>query len=144
MQINWWLLFFAMLTFSCQQPKEKNKLTNYYRQGQQLYVKHCSNCHQSTGTGLGRVYPPLHQSDYMKMNFQSVICLMKNGISGKLIVNGVEYNQAMPGVPALTDLEIAEIATYIYNTWEHQRGLVDVNEVSQILRQCNNLTSPGN
>ncbi|MFN3841405.1 MAG: c-type cytochrome [Cyclobacteriaceae bacterium] len=116
----------------------------YYNQGEQLYLNHCSNCHQSNGTGLGRVYPPLHQSDYMKNNFETVICIMKNGLEGEIVVNGKDYNQAMPGVPALTDLEIAEIATYIYNTWEHQRGLVDVNEVSQILRQCNDLTSPGN
>jgi len=42
----------------------------------------------------------------------------------------------MPGIPVLTDLEVAEIATYIYNSWEHQRGLVDVAEASRVLRVC--------
>jgi mono/diheme cytochrome c family protein len=136
MRISYLLLLAFIALLSCEQAQNKNKFTNYYNQGKQLYTKHCSNCHQPNGTGLGRVYPPLHQSDYMNTNFESVICLMKNGIDGKLMVNGKEYNQPMPGIPALTDLEIAEIATYIYNTWEHQRGLVDVSEVSRVLRNC--------
>jgi hypothetical protein len=42
----------------------------------------------------------------------------------------------MQGVQSLTDLEIAEIATYIYNTWDHKRGMVEVKEVSKILESC--------
>lgn len=130
------LLFFLML--SCNQSKtdNSNKFNNYFRQGEQLYTKHCSNCHQVDGTGLGRLYPPLKQSDYMNKNFERVICLMRNGIQGELVVNGVQYNQAMPGVPTLTDLEIAEIATYIYNAWGNEHGLIDVKEVEQISNTC--------
>ncbi|HEY0652554.1 MAG TPA: cytochrome c [Chryseosolibacter sp.] len=113
------------------------KFTQYYNQGEQLYLKHCSNCHQKNGKGLGRLYPPVDSSDFMTHNFSEVICLMENGKKGSLIVNGVEYNQAMPGVPTLTDLEVAEIATYIYNSWTHQRGIVEVKEVSEILQNCN-------
>lgn len=141
MQTSYGFLFVAILMLGCQHEQKENKLTNYYRQGEQLYSKHCSNCHQPNGTGLGRVYPPLHQSDYMQNNFEAVLCLIKNGIDGPLLVNGKEYNQAMPGIATLTDLEIAEIATYIYNTWEHKRGLVDVSEVSRVLRECPASTS---
>ena len=112
------------------------KFNQYYVQGERLYLKHCSNCHQVDGSGLGRVYPPLDTSDYMQKNFREVICLMRHGKNGELIVNGESYNQAMPGIPLLTDLEIAEIATYIYNTWSHERGIVEVKDVSQILSQC--------
>lgn len=136
MRSNYWLLLTSLLLAGCGHSQEKNKFTNYYNQGEQLYIKHCSNCHQPNGTGLGRVYPPLHQSDFMKDNFEAVICLMKNGIDGPLLVNGKEYNQAMPGIPTLTDLEIAEIATYIYNAWQHKHGMVDVAEVSRVLRDC--------
>ncbi len=131
---------FLLLVFmlSCNQPKtrDSNKFTNYFRQGELLYTKHCSNCHQADGSGLGRLYPPLKQSDYMNDNFEQVLCLMRDGIQGELTVNGVQYNQAMPGVPTLTDLEIAEIATYIYNAWDNERGLVDVKEAERILNTC--------
>src|SRR5688500_18105154 len=69
----------------------QDALPIYYVQGEQLYIKHCSNCHQSNGTGLGLVYPPLHQSDYMKNNLEQVLCLMKHGMKGEITVNGKTY-----------------------------------------------------
>lgn len=112
------------------------KFKQYYRQGESLYAKHCSNCHQNDGTGLGRLYPPLNKSDYMANNFEDVICLIRAGKKGSMIVNGIEYNQPMPGIPALTDLEVAEIATYIYNSWSHKRGIIEVRDVSKVLAGC--------
>jgi cytochrome c551 len=113
------------------------KFEQYYVQGQELYLKHCANCHQPEGTGLGLVFPPLNQSDFMENNFEKVLCIMKYGLQGEVTVNGNTYNQAMPGVPSLTDLEIAEIATYIYNSWEHKRGIVEVSAVSKVISNCN-------
>ena len=72
----------------------------------------------------------------MVKNFNDVICLMKNGKRGSLIVNGIEFNQPMPGVSTLTDLEIAQIATYVYNTWSHEQGIVEVSGVTKILKNC--------
>ncbi len=130
-------LFFM---FSCSNSKNSEsdiKFQQYFIHGEQLYLKHCSNCHQPTGTGLGLVYPPLHTSDFMKNNFEEVLCLMKHGIEGEIIVNGKSYVQPMPGVQSLTDIEIAEIATYIYNSWEHTHGLIDVKEATKIISRCN-------
>jgi cytochrome c551 len=118
------------------QPQQTTKFDQYYIQGQILYTQHCSNCHQKNGRGLGLVYPPLDTSDYMVANRSEVICLIKNGKSGELVVNGKGYNQAMKGIPSLTDLEIAEISTYIYNTWSHQHGIIEVKEVSAVLATC--------
>jgi cytochrome c551 len=128
---------FCFLLLSCSNKKDSSpKFSQYYNQGETLYQKNCSNCHQKNGSGLGLVYPPLDSSDYMEKNFTDVICLIRHGKEGELIVNGKNFNQPMPGIPTLTDLEIAEIATYIYNTWSHQRGLVEVREVSELLKAC--------
>jgi mono/diheme cytochrome c family protein len=113
------------------------KFDQYYIQGEKLYEVHCSNCHQKTGVGLGLVYPPLNRSDFMEENFTEVICMIRYGREGELIVNGNSYIQSMPGIPTLTDLEVAEIATYIYNTWDHKRGIVEVKEVTSVLNACN-------
>lgn len=130
------MLMICPLLVKCSSKESKQgndassvKFTQYYLQGEQLYTKHCSNCHQKNGTGLGLLYPPLNQSDFMDDNLEKVICLMTHGISGELYVNGKNFNKKMPGIPSLTDLEVAEIATYIYNTWEHKRGLVDVTAI---------------
>jgi cytochrome c551 len=115
------------------------KFDQYFVQGEQLYIKNCSNCHQKDGTGLGLIYPPINGSDYLLQNRNEVICLMRNGKSGELIVNGKSFNKEMPSMPLLSDLEIAEIATYIYNSWGNDEGLVEVSEVSSVLAQCDSL-----
>lgn len=61
---------------------------------------------------------------------------MKYGLKEEITVNGKNFVQPMPGVVTLTDLEIAEIATYIYNSWDHSRGIVDVTEASRVIKSC--------
>ena len=112
------------------------KFQQYFVEGEQLYLKKCSNCHQSDGKGLRLVYPPLSPSDFMDKNFDEVICMMKNGRKGEMLVNGDAYNQPMPGIPTLTELEIAEIATYIYNSWGHNKGIVEMKQVNKALQPC--------
>src|SRR5882672_9894998 len=123
-----WMLNCLLLTAYCLLSCSGTdaKFQQYYVQGEELYIKHCSNCHQKSGKGLGLVYPPLGPSDYMEKNFDDVLCQMKYGRKGFLSVNGKDFNQPMPGVRSLTELEIAEVATYIYNTWGHDRGMVEV------------------
>jgi mono/diheme cytochrome c family protein len=140
---NFCFLLFAFALINCSGKKNDEsagvdtpKFQQYYLQGQNLYNTHCSNCHQKNGTGLGRIYPPLNKSDYMDTYFEDVICLMRYGKTGEIIVNGTSYVQGMPEIPSLTDLEIAEIATFIYNTWDHKRGIIEVKEVSGILNRC--------
>jgi mono/diheme cytochrome c family protein len=127
------LIIFLSLQFCTNRDP---KFQQYFAQGEQLYEKHCSNCHQKTGAGLGRLYPPLAASDYLKNNSESIVCLMKYGLKGEVVVNSVSYNKTMPGVISLTDLEIAEIATYINNSWGNKKGLVDVQQVSAQLKNC--------
>jgi mono/diheme cytochrome c family protein len=115
--------------------KDSAKYELYLTQGEQLYATNCSNCHQKSGTGLGRVYPPLNQSDFIDNHFEEVLCLMRYGRKGELTVNGKMFNQAMPAT-ALTDLEIAEIATFVYNSWGRTRGIIEVNTVSSVLQKC--------
>jgi mono/diheme cytochrome c family protein len=117
-------------------PEGDTKFKQYYIQGEQLYIKNCSNCHQKNGTGLGLLFPPLNVSDYMEKNRPEVLCLMRHGKQGQLTVNGKSFNKAMPPIPTLSDLEIAEIATYIYNTWSHHQGIIDVRDATKILNNC--------
>jgi len=139
-------LAFCFLTLSSctskpeSQPQSSTKFQQYFLKGEELYQVHCSNCHQKNGTGLGLVFPPLSQSDYVDRNIESVLCLMRNGIEGELLVNGKSFNKKMPGIPSLTDLEIAEIATFVYNSWGRQGGMVEVSEASKILSRCDSIS----
>lgn len=68
---------------------------------------------------------------------------MKHGIKGEVIVNGKSFNKEMKGIPSLTDLEVAEIATYIYNSWKRDIGIVEVQHVSTVLSGCDSLLING-
>lgn len=148
-RFSFWAFSLHLLTVSCllytcnskPSPERSTKFEQYVIQGEQLYLRHCSNCHQKNGKGLGLVYPPLDTSDYMQTHIEEVLCLMRQGKSGVLVVNGKSFNQPMPGIPTLSDLEIAEIASYIYNSWSHERGIVDVKMATQILSSCDSLSS---
>lgn len=135
MRILPFTILIVVIGTSCR-SKSDVTMEQYYNQGEVLYTKYCSNCHQKDGKGLGLLYPPLDKSDFMDQNFEEVLCIMRNGKSTPTTVNGKTYMQSMKGIAALTDLDIAEIATYIYNTWDHKRGLIDVNEVTQKMTNC--------
>jgi cytochrome c551 len=144
---------FAVVFFSCQQsstkdtpqtsaenetakPEPTTKFAQYYVKGENLYLAHCSNCHQKNGAGLGLLFPPLNKSDYLDQNKHDVICLIRHGKKGEIIVNGKMYNKEMKGIPSLTDLEIAEIATYLYNSWDRNQGIIEVKDVTSVLSTC--------
>ncbi|AYB31281.1 c-type cytochrome [Chryseolinea soli] len=120
-------------------PEGSPKFQQYYVHGEELYLRYCSNCHQKNGTGLARLYPPVATSDYVDKNKDAVICLIRNGKSGPVTVNGVSFNKVMQPIPALTDIEIAEIATYLYNTWNRNEGIVEVQHVSKVLTSCDTI-----
>lgn len=143
--------FSLLLLLSCSNNSEfENKATvdysstkmqkyaKYMIQGKSLYTTHCSNCHQANGEGLGKVYPPLKGSDYLLSDQSNTYCLIKNGISERIIVNGIAYKQTMPANEQLSNLEIAEISTYIYNSWGHEYGIIETSEVEKSLKSCKN------
>ncbi|WP_247234412.1 cytochrome c [Telluribacter sp. SYSU D00476] len=123
----------ALLT-ACQSSEEL-KRDQYYSEGYQLYTTYCANCHQADGKGLANLYPPLAGSEYLadKSRF---ICITRYGMSGEITVAGKTYNRPMPANPNLKDLEIAEIATYVYNTWGKDSTYTNTEMVTEVLSKC--------
>lgn len=126
------LPLFAVVSFTSCQSEEKIKLEQYYIGGKELYEQNCANCHQKDGKGFQNLYPPIAGSDYLK-NKEKVIYIIKNGLSGEIMVNGKKYNQPMPANNQLTNLDIAEVVTYIYNEWNGETKITEVKEVEKVL-----------
>ena len=141
------IIFFSLtLGMSCG-PKTGNNLpvalkikyNQYYIAGKNLYEEHCSNCHHKDGSGLVRLYPPLKNSDFLNAGPIRTICIIRNGFSGELIVNGISFNQPMPGNQDLTNLEIAELVTYLYGVWGKEKRIYETEEISVTLEDCSSL-----
>ena len=97
--------------------------------GQQLFAGTCSVCHQANGAGLAGVFPPLAKSDYLAADLKRAIGTVLHGLSGKVTVNGQEYNSVMPPMNQLNDDEVANILTYVINSWGNPGGRVSSNDV---------------
>ena len=128
------LFILLFSTLSCQSDAEI-KRQQYITEGLLIYKNNCANCHQTNGQGLAALYPPIAGSDYL-VNKNSVICLIRYGQRGPIVVNGKRYNRPMPAQPQLSALEIAELTTYIYNEWGSETKLTDVKAVTPVLEQC--------
>lgn len=104
--------------------------------GKLLYENYCGNCHQADGRGLGKLIPPLRDADYFRASVHRSIWIMRNGQKGEILVNGETYNQAMPANAQLKPLEIAQIATYLYNIWGMNEGVITASEVEDYLKKA--------
>jgi nitrite reductase (NO-forming) len=87
-----------------------------------LFKGTCSVCHQESGQGLPNVFPPLAGSDFLKADHQRAIGIVLNGLTGPVTVNGATYNSVMPPMSQLNDDEIANILTYVTNSWGNGGG----------------------
>ncbi len=98
--------------------------------GKTLYATHCMACHQAEGQGLAGAFPPLAASDYLEQGAGAAINAVINGLSGPITVNGVDYNAVMPALPYLGDQEVADIVTFVMNSWDNPGGEVSAEEVA--------------
>ncbi|MCX6139570.1 MAG: cytochrome c [Candidatus Kapabacteria bacterium] len=101
--------------------------------GQKVYNEYCKTCHQPTGLGLGTVYPPLAKSDYLKNTpLPTIIKEVVKGKTGKVKVNGKEYNGVMAPLPSkYTDEDIAGVLTYVYNSFGNSGPAVKPADVKK-------------
>ena len=101
--------------------------------GQKIYNEYCKTCHQANGQGLGTVYPPLAKSDYLKNTpMPQIIKEVVNSKSGKIKINGKEYNGVMAPLPKkYTDDDIAGVITYVYNSFGNSGPVVSPADVKK-------------
>ena len=70
------------------------------------------------------MFPPLANSDYIKADPKRVASVILHGLVGPVKVNGKDYNSNMPPMNQLTDDEVANISTYVLNSWGNPGGQV--------------------
>ncbi|HSU99678.1 MAG TPA: copper-containing nitrite reductase [Roseiarcus sp.] len=97
--------------------------------GADVFTNNCQACHQESGEGVPDAFPPLAKSDYLNGDKIRAIKTVTGGLETKLIVNGHEFNGVMPAW-SLSDEDIADVLTYVYNTWGNSGLEVTPTEVN--------------
>ncbi|MCP5470918.1 MAG: c-type cytochrome [Sinobacteraceae bacterium] len=97
--------------------------------GEETYKAACVVCHQADGKGLASAFPPLAGSDYLLKDKTRAIATVLHGVTGEIVVNGQKFDSAMPPMPQLSDDEIANVLTYVANSWGNKGWLVSSTDV---------------
>ncbi|MGN6604584.1 MAG: c-type cytochrome [Ginsengibacter sp.] len=111
------------------QPSLKN--------GEAIFKKYCISCHQADGGGVPHMTPSLIKSKYAMAEKDSVIKILLNGLQGREI-NGQTYNNPMPPLGAvLKDKEIADVLTYVRNSFGNKAPAITASDVKKARSNAN-------
>ena len=88
--------------------------------GKATYMQTCFACHQAEGQGIANAFPPLAKSDYLNADVNRAIDIVLHGKTGEITVNGQKYNSVMTA-QTLSDEEVANVLTYVYNSWGNSK-----------------------
>ncbi len=100
--------------------------------GKQVYLQTCFVCHQPNGEGVPNQIPPLAKADLLMADKAGSIRGILMGRSGEMTVNGKKYNAVMIPMNYLTDEQIANVLTYVRNSWGNSGEAVTASEVRKI------------
>jgi nitrite reductase (NO-forming) len=100
--------------------------------GKAVYMQTCFVCHQPGGLGVPGQIPPLAGSDFLANNKEDTIRAVVMGRNGETIVNGKTFRGTMIPLNYLTDEQIANVLTYVRNSWGNSGDAVNVKDVAKI------------
>jgi len=110
--------------------------------GKAVYSRTCIACHQPTGMGLPPVFPPLAGSEWVAKDASIAVRNIVNGMQGPITVKGVTYNSMMPPVAGLSDKDIADVLSYVNNSFGNSGPVVTEAEVTAIKKKYADRKTP--
>lgn len=126
-----------MLTTACLQAQVKHHKTRSHlalsiANGKKVYVQNCLTCHQADGTGVATMNPPLIKTSYVLGDKPTLIKIVLNGFNEDVQINGQTYSNTMTPHATMTDQEIADVLTYVRNSFTNKASSVSVALVKNV------------
>jgi mono/diheme cytochrome c family protein len=104
--------------------------------GQKIYLQYCLSCHQMDGGGVPNMNPPLIKTSYVSGDKIKLIKVVLNGFTTSVDIDGQSYSNNMPAQVALKDQEIADVLTYVRNSFGNKYPAIKLADVK--LAKANN------
>jgi len=123
-------LIIAALIFSCGSSPDSRASID---RGGKIYTQYCLACHQADGSGVPQLNPPLKNTDYVLGDESRLIGIVMNGFSEGVEINGDTYTNPMPPFGAvLKDEEIADVLTYVRNSFNNKASKISAEQVKAL------------
>src|SRR5438045_2782132 len=102
----------GVMSFSTYSPLQ-DPLKASIERGKKVYENTCLACHQVNGSGVPGMNPPLKKSKFVTGDKKVPINIVLKGLDKEIEVNGETYTNVMPAQANLSNLEIADVLTFV-------------------------------
>jgi mono/diheme cytochrome c family protein len=99
--------------------------------GKAVYMEQCLSCHQADAGGVQGMNPSLIKAKFVLGDKPTLVKIVLNGLTG-VEIDGDSYNGVMAPHADLTDLQIADVLTYIRNNFGNKASAVTPAQVKAI------------
>lgn len=100
--------------------------------GKVLYQNICLACHQADGSGVPRMNPPLIRTSFVLGDKTKLITIVLNGLNDDVEIEGEYYSNPMPPQAQLKDEEIADVLTFVRNSFGNKASAIKPAEVKAV------------
>ena len=102
------------------------------KRGLVIYKKQCLSCHQEDGSGVPGMAPSLTRARSLLRIKSDLIELVLKGVVGNANTGNEVYKNPMASFSHLTDRQIADVLTYIRNSFDNKIVAVNAAEVKVV------------
>lgn len=100
--------------------------------GKKVYTTYCLSCHQADGSGVPKMNPPLIKTSWVLGDKKRLITVVLQGMNEKIEIDDEEYENVMASHAFLKDEEIADVLTYVRNSFGNKASVVTSAEVKEV------------
>ncbi|MCO5237410.1 MAG: cytochrome c [Chitinophagaceae bacterium] len=122
-------LLFILLSLDPDQTKPPEVVM---KRGQMIYERECMSCHRQDGSGTPGTNPSLSKTEWVLGPKQRLIKILLNDFTGPVEVDGDVFQNAAPPHKHLSDQEVADVLSYVRNSFGNRTGAVAAREVKKI------------
>lgn len=105
--------------------------------GKEVYTNVCLACHQADGSGVPNLNPPLIKTPWVLGSKPALVEMVLKGSQGKIEIDGDKFHNTMPSLSYLTDQQIADVLTFVRNSFGNKASLVTPAEVKAVRAKTN-------
>jgi mono/diheme cytochrome c family protein len=109
----------------------KSTLVGSMARGKQVYQLQCLACHQVDAGGVQGMTPPLTQTKWVLGDKTALVQIVLTGMKG-VEIDGDAYHNVMAPHSELTDQQIADVLTFVRNSFGNKAKAVTPAEVKAI------------